>query len=130
VTPFNIAAFRTAFPEFRSLEIYPDQMLNFWVGLAQAQVRQCVWKLQWNMGVSLYLAHELVLAVRNANAAEAGGAPGTTGGIASQKTVGSANITYDPQTTTEKDAGFWNQTTYGKQFIRLARMFGTGAIQL
>jgi hypothetical protein len=127
---FNVAAFRTAFPEFASKELYPTEMINIWVGLAAAMVSQCIWKNQWNLGVSLYVAHEITLAGQNVKAAQAGGTPGQQGGIATQKAVGSVSAQYDAQTTTEKDAGFWNLTTYGKQFIRLARIFGTRPVQL
>lgn len=105
-------------------------MVNFWVTLATQQVDVCVWKDSWTAGVSLYVAHELVLARQNVQAAGVGGSPGQQGGIASSKQVGSVNVQYDPQTSTERDAGYWNLTTYGKQFIRLARIFGAGCVQL
>ena len=84
----------------------------------------------WIQGVSLYTAHELVIAAQNVKAGQNGGVPGTSGGIPVDKTVGSVSVSYDAQSTTEKDAGWWNKTTYGQQFIRLARLFGAGAIQL
>lgn len=126
----NVPAFRQAFPEFSNTEVYPTAMVDFWAALAEAQVRQCVWKTQWSVGVNLYVAHELVLARQNTKTAKFGGAPGTFGGVANTKTVGTATVGYDSVTTGEKDAGYWNLTNYGKQFIRLARIFGAGAIQL
>jgi hypothetical protein len=127
---FDIAAFRRAFPEFASLVVYPTEQIELWVGLATAMVSPNVWCSQWNLGVSLYVAHELTLASQNARSAKVGGSPGQQGGIASQKTVGSVTVQYDPQTSTEKDAGYWNLTTYGKQFFRLAMRFGTRPVQL
>ena len=127
---FTASAFRTAFPEFADAVIYPDQMINFWAALAQQQVPQNIWKNMWINGVSLYTAHELTIAAQNQKSAKFGGVPGTSGGIANTKTVGSATVGYDSTTTTEKDAGWWNRTTYGQQFIRLARIFGAGAFQL
>lgn len=82
------------------------------------------------MGVSLYVAHELTLASQNQKAAKVGGSPGLQGGVPSSKTVGSVTIQFDPNTSTEKDGGWWNLTTYGKQFLRLARIFGAGCVQL
>lgn len=127
---FDISAFRANFPEFSNEKIYPDTIVLFWVGLATKLVPSCIWKDCWSQGVSLYIAHELVLASQNAKAASLGGSPGQQGGIANTKTVGSATVGYDSATSSEKDAGYWNLTTYGKQFIRLARIFGAGAIQL
>lgn len=84
----------------------------------------------WEQGVKLYVAHEITLAAQNQKAAATGGSPGQSGGIANSKTVGSVSVGYDTTSTAEKDAGWWNLTNYGKQFIRLARIFGAGAIQL
>lgn len=127
---FDIGAFRAAFPEFADTEKYTTDQIQFWVDLAVLQVTECIWKRAWSKGVSLYVAHEITLAAQNEKAASFGGVPGVSGGIANTKTVGGATIGYDTVVTSEKDAGYWNLTNYGKQFIRLARIFGAGAIQL
>jgi len=127
---FNVGAFRTSFPEFSSAIVYPDPMITMWAGLAERQVRSCVWKDSVTLGQSLYVAHELTIQAQSIKAASVGGVPGTSGGIANSKTVGSVSVGYDTTSTAEKDAGWWNQTTYGKQFIRLARIFGAGCVQL
>lgn len=125
-----IATFRANFPEFASTSVYPDAQITFWATLAEAQVVRNVWCDLWSTGVQLYVAHEITLAAQNVQAAAAGGSPGQSGGIANSKAVGAVNVAYDAATQTEKDAGWWNRTTYGQQFIRLARLFGAGAIQL
>lgn len=127
---FDIGAFRTAFPEFADTEKYSTPQIQFWADLAVLQVTECIWKNAWSKGVSLYVAHEITLAYQNQKTSKFGGMPGTSGGVANTKTVGNATIGYDSQATSEKDAGYWNLTNYGKQFIRLARIFGAGAIQL
>lgn len=127
---FDIPLFRTEFPEFKDTTVYPTQMVTFWAGIAIQMVPKDVWCTMWVQGVSLYVAHEITIAAQNAKAASVGGVPGTSGGIANNKTVGNVTVGYDSATTTEKDAGYWNLTNYGKQFIRLARIFGMRAIQL
>lgn len=126
----DIPKFRTEFPEFADTSVYPTQMISFWAGIAELQVLESVWCAMWSAGVKLYVAHEITIAAQNEKAASVGGVPGTSGGIANTKTVGGATIGYDASTTTEKDAGWWNRTIYGQQFIRLARIFGARAIQL
>jgi len=126
----DVSLFRTQFPEFADSTIYPSSQILFWYGLASVQVRQCVWQSQTNLGISLYVAHEITIAAQNKKASNVGGTPGVSGGIANSKTVGSVSVGYDSQSTSEKDAGYWNRTTYGQQFIRLVRIFGAGAIQL
>ena len=127
---FDIGLFRRNFPEFADTVAYPDSQIEFWTGLAELQVRSCIWKRAWVTGMSLYIAHEITLASQNVKLSTSGGMPGTTAGVANNKTVGSVTVGYDSQSTSEKDAGYWNLTNYGKQFIRLARIFGAGAIQL
>jgi hypothetical protein len=127
---FTVGLFRTQFPEFRDTVTYPDQTIDLWATLAQQQVRECVWKKSWLLGVSLYVAHELTMAGQNAKAAAAGGTPGTSGGVANTKTVGTVTVGYDSTVTSEEKGGWWNLSNYGKQFLRLARIFGAAAIQL
>ncbi len=127
---FDIGAFRAAFPEFRDIAKYPDAMIAFWSALAVAQVNCNRWGTQTAMGQQLYTAHECVLAAQNQATAIVGGAPGNQSGPTNSKTVGSVTVAYDTQQGAEKDAGYWNLTTYGKQFIRLARIFGAGWTQL
>jgi len=81
-------------------------------------------------GAYLYVAHEITLAGQNFKTGNNGGLPGQQAGAPNSKTVGSVTVAYDSSTTTEKDAGYWNLTTYGKAFIHLARIYGSGVIQL
>jgi hypothetical protein len=124
------AIFRAAFPEFSSTTTYPDAQLDFWAAVAEAQVVLDIWDTMYTFGVQLYVAHEITLAAQSVAASSSGGSPGQFGGIATSKTVGSASASYDQNVTSEKDAGWWNLTRYGQQYIRLARMFGAGCVQL
>jgi len=127
---FDIGAFRVNFPEFADTAKYSTEQIQFWADLAELQVLESVWKRAVDKGRALYVAHEITLAYQNEKTSKIGGVPGTFAGIASSKAVGGANISYDSITSSEKDAGYWNLTTYGKQFIRLSRIFGAGCIQL
>jgi hypothetical protein len=122
--------FRAAFPEFSNTTTYPDAQLDFWASVAEAQVVQDIWGTMYTFGVQLYVAHEITLAAQNVASSSSGGSPGQSGGIATSKTVGSASVSYDQSVTSEKDAGWWNLTRYGQQYIRLARAYGAGCVQL
>jgi hypothetical protein len=126
----DIGAFRTAFPEFADVNAYPTAQITFWAELAELQLRQCVWRRLWSKGVQLYVAHEITIAAQSAKTGKNDGAPGTFGGVANNKAVGEASVGYDSQSTSEKDAGFWNLTNYGKQLYRLMMMVGSGGVQL
>lgn len=127
---FDIAQFRANFPEFNDSAKYPDAMLNFWAGLGEVMLIEERWKDAYPWGLQLYVAHEAAIAARNARTGAAGGMPGTGIGLQSNKTVGSTSIGYDTASTIEKNAGWWNLTTYGQQLYRLVRLIGAGAIQL
>jgi hypothetical protein len=126
----DIPAFRKAFPEFSDESAYPTAQVQFWVTVAEAQLPQNIWCNLWTQGVNLYVAHEITLARQNAQAAEVGGTPGKQGGTPASKTVGSMTVAYDSATISEKDAGYWNLTSYGKQLYRLIKIFGARPIQL
>lgn len=127
---FTIAQFRLDFPEFTDTAIYTNAMITFWSTIATQQVNACLWGNLTVQGIELYTAHEIAIQARDIATAANGGYPGGSSGIANAKTVGNTSLGYDAATTTEPDAGYWNQTTYGKQFIHLARLFGTGGIQV
>ena len=127
---FTVAAFRAAYPEFSNSEVYSDTLILGWATIAQAMVNCQYWRSQTQLGVYLYTAHEITLEAQSMAAAKIGGVPGGQTGVVNNKTVGSVSVGYDTQQVAEKDAGFWNATIYGKQFIHLARIFGARAVQL
>lgn len=127
---FDVKAFRTALPEFADTAIYPDPMVQLWGDFATSMVNARRWGNQASMGIRLYTAHWVTIEGKNLEAASMGGTPGQTSGPINSKTVGPVTVAYDTQAAVEADAGSWNLTTYGKQFIRLARLFGAGVIQV
>lgn len=126
----DIATFRQQFPEFADTTKYPTPMVTMWSSVGDKLVNVDYWNDMKDFAVSLFTAHNLVLAKNNLDANAVGGTPGQTAGPAQSKTVGAASVSYDTQSSLELNAGHWNLTTYGKQFIRYARMFGAGGVQL
>lgn len=127
----DLDSFRTNFPEFADQSRYTSGQLTFWSGIAALNVNPRAWGADmYPFAVQLYVAHEMTLAAQNSASGAYGGAPSTASGPVSSKSVGGASISYDTAQAGEKDAGWWNLTSYGKQYIRLARMYGAGAIQL
>lgn len=126
----DLAQFRVDFPEFADAVAYPDGQLTFWSDIAEKLVVECAWGDLYDFGVQLLVAHNLVMAKASKNSAATGALPGGLAGQQNSKTVGSVSVGYDSAAAAEKDAGMYNTTTYGKQFIHYARLFGAGAIQL
>lgn len=117
VTP---AILRTNFPEFEDTAIYPDVVVQFWLGYAIKMLPECRWGDVLDEGVQLMTAHQLVLAAR----------AGAIAAPQSAKAVDKVSVSYDTGAVTIENAGHWNGTSYGIQFYMLARMMGAGPIQL
>ena len=92
---FDVPLFRRQFPEFADTVKYPAAMITLWSTFATAQVNPNVWGTQANLGISLYTAHECVLAAQNVTSSQVGGSPGQQGGIAQTKTIGSVTVGYE-----------------------------------
>jgi len=118
-------AFRKNFPEFASKVDYPDTVMTFWESVAGAYVSEVKWTTLYTQGMSLVLAHFITLAKNNQ-----AGAPGQGSGLISNQSVGDVSAGFDTSSTIEDKAGQWNLTTYGQQYIRMARMIGGCAVQL
>lgn len=126
----DIAQFRTDFPEFASTSAFPDSQVTFWSGMGEKLIDSSRFGTLYTEAVELFTAHNLVLARQSQVAVSTGGLPGGNAGAVASKAVGSANVSYDAAGSMEINAGHWNQTTYGRQYIHLVRLIGQGCYQL
>ena len=126
----DAVTFRADFPEFNDDVVWTNAQINFYLNIADKMLLLSRWNDIKPYGVELFVAHNIVLAKSSFDSSNVGGLPGMLSGPTNSKNVGSVSISYDTQAGIEKEAGHWNMTTYGKQFIHLARMMGAGAVQL
>lgn len=124
------STFRNRFPEFASTAIYPNSSIDFWLQFATLMLNAQRWAEALDMGKCLFIAHNLVLEAKAQAEAAAGGVPGVTTGPVSAKSVDKVSINYDTAAGIVPDAGHWNNTIYGTRFIKLARMMGSGPMQV
>ena len=122
--------FRKDFPEFADTARFPNQQIDFWGGMGEKLISQTRFGTLYTEAVELFTAHNLVLSAQSRTAAATGGMPGGNPGAVASKAVGSVNVSYDTSSAMEPNAGHWNQTTYGRQYIHLVRMIGQGCYQL
>ena len=123
------STFRTNFPEFANTTTFPDAMVNFWLGLAAKMHDPDRWGDSLDYGVCLFVAHNVALQSKNAKAAASGSVGGSSGVLAS-KSVDKVSVSYDTGSATVAGGGAWNLTTYGVQWLQLAKLFGSGGMQL
>ena len=124
------ADFRTAFPEFADSVRFTDQAVAIQVAIAVLRLPVDRWDNLYDHGCGLFVAHAMSLQDRAARTAAAGGSPGTISAPLTSKTVDKVSASYDTSAESLVDGGYWNQTSYGIQFLQLARMIGAGGIQL
>ena len=105
-------------------------MINFWATLAGQMLPADRWSDLFTYGTQLFVAHHLTVGKRDQLAAEAGGVSGEIKGPITSKSVDKVSVSYSSQSVALKDGGFWNSTSYGVRFLQLARMIGSGPIQL
>lgn len=124
------SSFRLAFPEFANTSAYPDPRVDFWLSLSVNMFNVDRWGAMLDHGMMLLVAHNLALGARSLKDAEFGKTPGQASGPVNNKSVDKVSIGYDTTSATEENAGAYNLTIYGQQYIRLARLIGAGPVQV
>lgn len=106
------------FPEFSNTATYPANMVEAWIVPAVEQVDQCRFGSQYNLGVCLFIAHNVALATKGAK----GG--GMVGPVVS-KSIDKLSVSYGTTTAIE-GAGIYNLTTYGQRLWKMMQTFNSG----
>lgn len=141
----NEAQFRADFPEFASTTTFPSPAVTFWLALAGQMINTDRWgpsaadpwpggdppdRTPYDLGVELFIGHNLILEALASQSVAAGALPGlTNAGVIASKSVDKVSISYDSQAGIEKDAGHWNLTLYGRRFYRMLMNMGAGPLQ-
>lgn len=129
-TPITPAEFLVAFPEFSNKTAFPDTQIQFWATIAAMMLNARAWGRQLQLGMMLFIAHNIALeALAQAGTAN-GGIPGINRGVVASEAAGSVSVSYDTANALVPDAGHWNLTIYGTRFMWLVNMFGAGPIQI
>jgi len=124
------ATLRSHFPEFTSVTDYPDAQINFWLSIAVQMMNLARWGGMADAGSELYACHHISLEARDMLTVAAGGIPGQNTGPVNSKSVDRVSIGYDTGAAAEERGGHWNLTTYGTRYLRFAKMFGAGSLQV
>lgn len=122
--------FRADFIEFNDAVRFPNSMITFRLTVGAKLVNAARWGELTDFGIELFSAHHLSLWRQAMDESARGLPPGRATGIVNNKSVDKVSVGYDTQGGSELDAGHWNLTNYGKEFIRLCRMMGTGGLQV
>ena len=124
------SSFRESMPMFEDVSLYPSAQFNFYLTMGKKLLPESRWDDLLDEGLTFYVAHYLTLYQRSMLASDVGGDVGKVVGNETSKSVDSVSKSMDVSSVSLTDAGYWNQTTFGIQFLQLARMIGAGGIQL
>lgn len=124
------SSFRESMPMFADVSLYPSAQFNFYLNMGKKLLPESCWDDLLDEGLTFYVAHYLTLYERSMLANDVGGDVGKVVGNETSKSVDSVSKSMDVSSVSLTDAGHWNQTTFGIQFLQLARMIGAGGIQL
>lgn len=122
--------FRTDFPEFSDKTRYPDPSVNFYLAQADNLLDQDRFGDQFVYLAELFTAHYTEIRGRRSAQAALGGVNSSGGGILTSKSVDKVSASYDVSGIINPDAGFWNNTDYGREFFWWWEMSGAGGRQL
>lgn len=124
------AEFVKVHPAFCNAKTYPPETIEWYIELGYMMLNPHRWGRTLSRGVGLFAAHFLVLEAIAQAQAKKGAPPVGPSGPASSKSAGPVSISWDTGQAAELDAGHWNETMYGKIYIRLCRLMGAGGLQL
>lgn len=124
--PTLLARFREFFPEFTE-SAYPDQRVLLYLDIGKALVSADKWGDTYAYGVSLVAAHHLSLA----------GKVGADGKVdanfdaqIASKSVGSVSVSYSVPVGAQNNTSVFASTGYGREYLSLVKVFGSGVINL
>lgn len=126
----TVQQFRTDFPEFTDITRYPDSSVTFYLSQADNLLDQARFGDQFVYLAELFTAHYTELRGRRSAQAALGGVNSSGGGILTSKSVDKVSASYDVSGIINPDAGFWNNTDYGREFFWWWEMAGAGGRQL
>lgn len=122
------ATFTARYPEFRDGSIFVQPWVQSILDEALNMFPSCRYGQMYFRVLGLYTAHQLSLGRRMQLEAAKGGIPGTSGDVVASKAAGGLSLSFDTAAGTEKEAGWWNLTIYGRQAYELIQMAGAGGM--
>lgn len=115
-------------------EIVPSYVLDAWVKVAHASIHKNRYHDMWGIAMGLFIAHWLTLYLQSAAKSDDSIGKiinaGLSKGLQTSKSAGDLSVSYD-FSIIAKDFDGWGtykQTTFGQQFITIAKMVSMGGM--
>lgn len=135
---FTIEDFYSIYPQFGpatdSTYVIPQIIVQMYLDLANATIKETRWHSYWKIGMSLFIAHFCTLYVRgvaNPDSKEAGILKaGQLVGLETSVGVGDVSVSTDYSIIANglETWASWVSTSYGLQFASIGKMMGKGGM--
>lgn len=122
------ASLRTSFPAFASATDYPDPQVQFWITWAGNLFDPGRWGSLLDLGVMLWVCHNLSLEFMAQQEAAVGNQPGVVRGTLASGSVDKASFGYNSNAVTLDGAGDLNLTIYGIRYLKMVKQVGAGPV--
>ena len=128
---YTVEQFYKVYPQFKGQ--VSDDVVQMFINVASCNISKARWHCQWELGMSLFVAHFLTLYVETAGTTEEPNTnlqAGMMRGIQSSKSVDGVSVSYDLSAVLSDTTswGAYQLTLYGVQLLTLARLLGKGGI--
>lgn len=114
------ADFKAAMPAFSSID---DETINRWLADASSEFDVARWDVDYTKGLRNWVAYHIVEEAKQVVAGPGGG-----GLIAVEKQVGTERIRFSEAAITAAMTDPFMANVYGREYRRLARLVGAGAV--
>lgn len=138
--PFTLEDFLNIYPQFgkNSEGNYnvPLGVLEMYLDIANDCIKKVRWHSKWKMGMCLYIAHFCTLYLQSMvdpNLGAKGIAEASKSqGLDTSISVGDVSVSTDYSVATTDISGYvgWGLTSFGQQFISMARLVGKGGMYI
>lgn len=136
--PFTLENFYEVYPQFgQNAEgnyIVPKIVLEMYLDMANACIKESRWHRQWKYGMCLFIAHFCTIYLQGVADVNGGVKgileAGKTRGLDTSISVGDVSISTDYSITMSNIEGWdgWSLSTYGQQLITLGKLVGKGGM--
>jgi len=121
-------------PQIVGIQVVPTMVMQLYIDLADASVKQSRWHTAWPIAMSLFVAHFCTLWLRGTASVDDSKDTiidaGYTEGIITSSSVDGVSYSMDIASASNDLEGYaaWKSTSYGIQLATFAKMYGKGGM--
>lgn len=134
---FTVDNFLEVYPQFginTTTNTYnvPEMVIQMYLEMADSRIKESRWHKSWKIGMCLFIAHSCTLYLQTVSTPEDGqqviASAGQIQGLQTSMSADGVSVGKDYSTIvkSEENANDFNLTTFGIQFLSLAKLFGRG----